>query len=190
VKEPAVGIDAPRLTHRNWPHPMKTRALFVLAVLVPLMAGGCKPKGKEITSLQRKEAANLVSEAQFALQLKDYARAEGLLAKAAALCPDNGRYWVDLGAMQVRQGKKDAARAAYKSGLAAYESDAGANPKDSKPVLLQVYVLGLLGRVDDARATLARAEKRFPDDRAVRAFVDGKQIDKMLADPRFKEIAL
>ncbi|MCX6955571.1 MAG: hypothetical protein NTV51_25785 [Verrucomicrobia bacterium] len=169
---------------------MKTPAFVVLAVLASLVAGGCKPKTKEITSLQRKEAASLVSEAQFALQLKDYARAEGLLAKAAALCPDNGRYWVDLGAMQVRQGKKEAARAAYKAGLAAYESDAGANPKESKAVLLQVYVLGLLGRVDDARAALKRAEKNFPEDRAVKAFVDGKQIDKMLADPRFKEIAL
>lgn len=169
---------------------MKTRVLVLLVLLAALVVGGCKPKPKPITSLQRKEAASLASEAQFAVQLKDYARAEGLMARAADLCPDNGRYWIDLGAMQVRQGKKDAARSAYKSGLAAYESDSGASPKDSKPVLLQVYVQALLGRVDDARETLKRAEKNFPDDRAVRAFVDGKQIDKMIADPRFKEIAL
>ncbi len=169
---------------------MKTRAFFIFAGLGLLLVGGCKPKGKEVTSLQRKEAATLVSEAQFAVQLKDYARAEGLLAKAADLTPDTGRYWVDLGAMRVRLGKKDLARAAYKAGLAAYEAAAKEDPKDPQPVLQQVYVLSLLGRVDDARAVLAKALKLFPDERSVKSFTEGKQIDKMVSDPRFKEIAL
>lgn len=167
---------------------MKTRAFFILVVLASLVAGGCK--AKEPTSLERKEAAALVSEAQFALQLKDYARAETLLAKAAALCPDTGKFWVDLGAMRVRLGKKDAARTAYTSGLGAYEEAAKAEPKDAKPLLQQIYVLALLGRTEDARAVLLRAQKKFPDDRAVRVFAEGKQIDKMTTDPRFKEIAL
>ena len=97
--------------------PMKTRVFFALAVLVVLGAAGCRPPPKEITSLQRKEAATLVSEAEFALQLKDLARAEGLLAKAADLCPDTGKYWVDLGSVRVRLGKKDAARTAYLAAL-------------------------------------------------------------------------
>lgn len=169
---------------------MKIPALSALAVVIALVAAGCKPKVKEITSLQRKEAATLVSEAQFALQLKDLPRAEGLLVKAVALCPDNGRYWTDLGSMQARQAKKDAARKSYESALAAYEAEAKANPKDVKPVMMQIYTQALLGRVDDARATLVRAQKNFPEERAVRAYVEGKQIDKMVADPRFKEIAL
>jgi len=168
----------------------KTRVFFVLATLVLLTAAGCKPKAKEITSLQRKEAASLVSEAQFALQLKDYARAEGLLTKAAALAPDTGKYWVDLGAMRVRLGQKDAARKAYETGVKVYEEAAKAEPKDAKPVLQQIYVLGLLGKVDAARAVLAKGQKLFPEDRAMRAFAEGKQIEKMIADPRFKEIAL
>lgn len=178
--------------------PMKMRCFFLLAVAVALLAGGCKPKSKEITSLQRKEAASVVSEAQFALQLKDLARAEGLLAKAAELCPDTGKYWVDLGSVRVRLGKKEAARTAYEGALKAYEADAAKTKEETKdrvggeagPALQQIYVLALLGRVDEARAVLAKAYKQFPENRAVRSFVEQKQIDKMIADPSFKLIAL
>ncbi len=174
---------------------MKTRVLYVLAVVALGVAGGCKPRPKEITSLQRKEAASLVSEAQFAQQLKDYARAEGLLAKSAELCPDTGKYWIDLGAVRMRLGKKDAARAAYQAGLKAYQSAAtevksGVASEAPAMTLQQVYVLALLGRVDEARAVLAKAQKQFPESRAVRSFAEGKQIDKMIADARFREIAL
>ena len=173
---------------------MKTRVFFTLAVVVLGGTPGCSPKAKEITSLQRKDAATLESEAQFALQLKDLARAEGLLVKAAELCPDTGKYWVDLGSIRVRLGKKDAARTAYLGALKAYEgaaanAKAGAAP-DPGPWLQQVYVLALLGRGDDARRVLAQAQKKFPESRAVRSFVEGKQIDKMIADPSFKLIAL
>ena len=174
---------------------MKTRVFFSLAVVVLCGTPGCSPKSKEITSLQRKEAATLDSEAQFALQLKDLARAEGLIAKAADLCPDTGKYWVDLGSIRVRLGKKDAARTAYQGALKAYEgaaANAGANAgaaPDPGPWLQQVYVLALLGRVDDARSVLARAQKKFPESRAVRSFAEGKQIDQMIADPSFKLIA-
>ncbi len=67
---------------------------------------------------------------------------------------------------------------------------AKADAKDPKPWLQQIYVLALLGRTEDARAVLAKTQKKFPDDRAVRVFSEGKQIDKMTADPRFKEIGL
>ena len=66
---------------------MMKRSLFFLAVALVLGATACKPKVKtsEITSLQRKEAATLVSEAEFAMQIRDLPRAEGLFAKATAL---------------------------------------------------------------------------------------------------------
>ena len=178
--------------------PMKMRCFSLLAVAVALLASGCKPKSKEITSLQRKEAAAVVSEAQFALQLKDLARAEGLLAKATELCPDTGKYWVDLGSVRVRLGKKEAARTAYQGALKAYEAGGSKSKEETKewvggeagPALQQIYVLSLLGRVDEARAVLAKAYKQFPENRAVRSFVEQKQIDKMIADPSFKLIAL
>jgi Flp pilus assembly protein TadD len=180
---------------------MKTRFTLGLLAAGWLFAVGCKPKPKEPSSLQRKEAATLVSEAQFALQLKDLTRAEGLLAKAVELSWDAGKVWVDLGSVRVRRGKKDAARTAYQAALKAYEDEA-AKPADAKdgagasagpdvgPWMQQVYVLALLGRVDDARAVLAKAQKKFPESRAVRAFAEQKQIDKMIADPAFKLIAL
>ena len=74
-----------------------TRVILIFASAALLLAAGCKPKTKAITSLERKEAANLVSEARFAITLRDDARAEGLLAQAAQLCPDTGDYWLNLG---------------------------------------------------------------------------------------------
>jgi len=168
---------------------MSRRPLIFAAAAALVFAGGCKPKAKEITSLQRKEAATLVSEALFALQLHDLPRAEGLYVQATALCPDEGKYWVDLGSLRVRLGHRDAARTAYKSALTAYET-LGADNKDPQPLLQQVYVLALMGRVDDAKAALAKVQKLFPDNRAVRGFTEGGQFEKMLADPRFREIAL
>ena len=168
---------------------MTRRLLTFAACAALLIAFGCKPRMREVTSLQRKEAATLVSEAQFAVQIRDLARAEGLYVKATALCPDDGKYWVDLGALRVRLGNRDAARTAYRSALSAYEA-AAADAKEPQAMLQQVYVLALLGRADDARAVLTKTQKKFPDNRAVRGFTDGGQFDRMIDDPRFKEIAL
>jgi len=162
---------------------------FLLALT--LVAGpGCKPKSAAITSLQRKEAANLVSEAQFAMSIRDYARAEGLLAKATALEFDNGNYWISLGSMRVRLGRKPEAKQAYESALGAFEAAYKLNPTFAQPHLQQVYALALLGRIDRARDTLIKIEKAHPGDASVRAFVQGKQLDAMLSSPMFKEIAL
>ncbi|MBI5768199.1 MAG: hypothetical protein HZA93_10415 [Verrucomicrobia bacterium] len=165
------------------------RVLFLIIAAMALSGSACsRSKSKEITSLQRKEAASLVSEAQFAVQMRDLPRAEGLYAKATALCPDDGKYWVDLGALRARMGNKRAARDAYQSALAAYETVK--EEEVAQALMQQVYVLALLGREKDARAVLAKAQKKFPDHRAVKGFSAGGQFEKMLADPRFKEIAL
>ena len=168
---------------------MKLTRIFLMAATILALVSGCSAKKKEITTLQRKEAANLVSEAQFALTLRDYARAEGLLAKAAELCPDTGEYWMNLGSARMRLGQRDAAKKAYQSGLAAYEQEAAQNKADPQPALQQVTALALLGRVDDARALLEKIPSQFPDNRTIRAAVDNKMLDRMLADPKFKEVA-
>ena len=170
---------------------MTLSGIFLFAVGATLVfAGGCSRRSKEITSLQRKEAAQAVSEAQFALTLRDYARAEAELAKAVAACPDSGDYWVSLGSVRVRLGQRDGAKAAYKSALAAYEDAAARNARDEQAMVQQVTVLALLGRVDDARALLAKLPGRFPESRNIRVFLERKQLDAMLADPKFKEISL
>jgi len=166
------------------------RALLILSAVLLLVVAGCKPRAKEITSLQRKEAAALVSEADFAVTLRDQARAEGLYAKAAALCPDNGDYWIFLGSTRVRLGRRDDARAAYQRALGAYEDAAARDPQDAQSAIQQVYVLALLGRVDDARARLGKLSAKYPDNPSVRSFVETKQLDRLLATPQFKQLAL
>jgi len=162
-----------------------------LASLLLLAAAGCgrRPKA-EITSLQRKEAANFVSEAEFALTLRDFARAEGLYAKAAAECSDTGEYWLALGSTRMRLGQRGGAKSAYQSAYDAFDDQAAKDRNDPQPVLQQVTVLALLGRVDDARALIAKLPERFPTNPTLRGYVDGKQLDRLLADPKFKEVAL
>lgn len=174
---------------------MKAAALPIALVALVLAGVGCGKRtdaagGNGITELQRKEAAHLDSEAQFAVTMRQWDRAEGLYARAAQLCPDTGAYWVSLGAMRVRLGKRDAAKEAYRSALKAFETEAEKEKTDVEPWLKQVEVLALLGRADDGRALLDKMAKRFPNDRAVRAFVENKGFDRMVADPVFKQSAL
>jgi Flp pilus assembly protein TadD len=167
------------------------KVIPLLLVLTALfVTAGCKPKAREVSEPHRKEAANLVSEAQFALTLRDFARAEPLFDKATKLCPDTGEYWINLGVTRRRLGNKSGAKSAYEGALNAYREARDYNPKQSEPYLQEVYVLALLGRVDDARQALQKAQKNFPDDRAVRAFSDNKQLDRIIADPTFKDIGL
>ena len=169
-----------------------TKRLLTFAASAALLLGpGCRPRTKEVTSLQRREAASLASEAQFALSVRDLARAEKALAGATALCPDTGDYWLELGRCRVRLGNRAGAKEAYKSALRAYEDAAARAAANRGPTLLrQIYVLALLGRVDEARALLAKAQKYLPEDRDVRAFAEGRQLEELLASPAFKEAAL
>jgi TolA-binding protein len=167
---------------------MKLACTCAMLAVALLATAGCSPK--EITPLDRKQAANFSSEGDFAVTLRDFTRAENLYAQATKLCPDAGAYWVRLGSTRVRMGQKDAARTAYKQALKAFGDAADANKGNSDPALQQVYVLALLGRTDDARALLNKLSSRYPDSREVRAFVAGGQLDRLMADPQFKLIAL
>ena len=169
-----------------------SRAVTVrLFAAVFVFAAGCsKPKPKTVTSLQRKEAANLVSEANFAMTLRDYARAEPLFAQAAKLCPDDGDYWVNLGVARRRRGDGAGAKDAYASALSAYRDAAELNPQEPERRLQEIYVLALLGRVDDARAVLEKARQKNPKNLSLRQFAESRQLEQMLVDPGFKEIAL
>lgn len=169
---------------------MNSPCLVLLAILSVACLAGCKPHPKSVTDLQRKEAAHADSEAQFAVTLRQWERAEGLYAKAAELCPDTGQYWLNLGAARVRLGKRDAAKTAYRNGLKAFEDEASAHSTDLEPWLKQVETLALLGRVDEGRALLEKVSKRFPNERTLRAYLEDKSFDGMLADPAFKESAL
>ena len=151
---------------------------------------GCGAKKSKITDLQRKEAAHLASEADFAINLRDWPRAEGLLTKAVKVCPDTGNYWLSLGTARIRAGNKSGAKEAYQGALKAFADEAGADKNDPEPWLRQAYVLALLGKTEDGRALLEKAAKKFPSDRSVRSFVENKQFDKLIAQPDFKQNAL
>jgi TolA-binding protein len=112
--------------------------------------------------------------------------------KAVQIVPDSGLYWTMLGSMRARLANKSGAKDAYQSGLKAYQAEAAtdAGQKEPDPWLKQIQVLALLGRVDEARAMVDKVAKRFPDNRAVRGFVEGKYLDKMLVDPMFKQGAI
>lgn len=160
----------------------------MLAALVLSSLTGCGRK--EITALQRKEAANLASEAQFASTVRDFARAEGLYTKAAELCPDNGEYWVVLGVTRKRLKDNSGAKKAYEKAVDAYGDAYKADDKHPEVLLHKAYVQALLGKFDDARSTLEKARKNHPDNRDIKGFVETKQLDKLINDPSFKELAI
>lgn len=167
---------------------MKLLCSCVLVIAVWLVPTGCARK--QITDVDRKKAAVLVSEAEFAVTVREYPRAEGLLVQATTLCPDDGAYWLSLGSTRMRLGRRDGARTAYKRALDAFADDARQHKSSTAPGLQQVMVLALLGRVEDARAFQAKLLKQYPDDPDVRQFVGEKRLDQMLNDPQYKQLAL
>ncbi|MEO7412563.1 MAG: tetratricopeptide repeat protein [Opitutaceae bacterium] len=173
---------------------MKPIVLIFIGAALLVSGVGCGRKTsaskKEITSLQRKEAATLVAEAEFAMNVRDLARAEKLLTKVVELSPDIGDYWIGLGSVRKRLGDRDGAKRAYQSALEGQEEAAKADKKNTAALLEQVRILALLGRVDDARKALEKAQKNFPEDSAIRTYIKERELDDMLADPTFKDIAL
>ncbi len=168
---------------------MSRPILTLVAVLLLVTACAKKSPAPEITALQRKEAANLVSEAQFAITLRNLPEAEQLLAKAAALCPDNGGYWLDLGSIRRRQDKRDSARQAYTEAAKAYAAAYKADGKNPQPLLQQIYVESLLGNTKAAQALLKQARTAHPDHPSVKNLTP-ENFEKVLADPNFKALAL
>lgn len=164
--------------------------LVLFATLAVLAVGGCKPKAADISPLQRKQAASLVSEAQFAMTMRDHARAEPLFAEAAKLCPDEGEYWLGLGVTRRRLGNVSGAKDAYEKARSAYSDAYALDPNRTDALLQEMYVLALLGRPDDATKRLEKAQKKDPSNARLKSFTEEKQIEKLLAEPSFKEISL
>jgi tetratricopeptide (TPR) repeat protein len=164
---------------------MTPRVALLLAAALTL--SGCHRK--EITKLERDQAADMVSEAEFAVTLKEWSRAEGLYANAVKLCPDVGDTWVNLGIVRMRQNDRGGARSAYKSALSAYKDEVALDPTHTMAVLHRAYVLVILGREDEARSVIEKAREGNPDDRTLRSFVENRGMEKMLADPGLKSLS-
>jgi Flp pilus assembly protein TadD len=164
---------------------MRYRPALVVAAVLAL--AGCR--AKEITQLERDEAANDVSDADFAVTIKDWGRAEAMYTKAAKLCPDEADVWMNVGIVRMRLHNPGDARTAYKAALSAYRDKLKAAPAESVNILRIAYVLIVLGRPDEARSLIADSVQKYPDDRRLREFSDSKAIDKMLADSGVKAIS-
>lgn len=169
---------------------MKTKRIGIVAVASAVLALtlGCSQR-KEVTERDRKEAAYLASEAQFAVSIQEWSRAEGLLAKAVKVAP-TGDYWLSLGATRIRLKNRAGAKDAYQAALKTYAFDAARNNPVAEPWLKQAYVLALLGRQDESRAMLAKAAKLFPKDGNVRMLTNAKEFEKMVSSKNFKDMAL
>jgi Flp pilus assembly protein TadD len=164
---------------------MTLRLPLVLAAVV--LIAGCRQR--ESTTLERQEAANVISEAEFAVTMKEWPRAEGLYVHATELCPDQGQTWIGLGVVRMRQHNPDGAKSAYKSALSAYKEEFRRNPANTGLVASVASVMVILGRADDARAFVEKARANNPDDRFLRNFVEMKGVDKIIADPGVKEVS-
>ena len=166
-----------------------SRLLPALLLILSFTVSACSKKTPEITSLHRKEAASLVSEAEFALAMRDRARAEELLTKATALCPDNGAYWLDLGSIRRGLENTEGARQAYTAAAKAYADAYKADRKELQPLLQQIYVEALLGNMKVAQKLLKQAVADHPDNPAAKKLTT-EWLDAMLADANFKALAL
>jgi tetratricopeptide (TPR) repeat protein len=176
---------------------MKSALIYTLAAACLLLAACSKaPADKakagqpqEVPKLVAAEAANLASDASFAIQIRDYARAEKSLARAVELRPDIPDWWLSLGSACKRQSKIGDARSAYKKALALYEKRYAATA-DVADVQQQLIMLVLLGREDEARKLLERSRQKQPDQPVLKRMSEGKIVDQLLGDPNIQQLKL
>lgn len=163
-------------------------------LLVALSIAGLAGCGENPAEQARRarEAELLAAEAAFAINLRDWPRAEQTLARATELDPGRADLWLSLGSTRVRAGRTTEARQAYLQALRHFEraGDAAAAKIDPGPALEQVRVLALLGRIPEARTLAAEMPRRFPAHPRVRAFSESGGLDQLVQDPAFREIAL
>lgn len=162
--------------------------LLSLVLVSTVLLAGCGRK-VEVTPLQRKQAAALVSEAEFALTVRDFARAEKLLVEATDIVSDNGGYWVMLGNLAKRNRHHDLAKKAYTAGSKAFAAAYKAESTSGMLLMRQMYCEALLGHHDQAKMIIQQARAKHPTEPEIKAF-DDAAYDRMLANPNFKELAL
>ena len=180
-------VPKPFGTSRSGIVPMKRFALVLLGLGLPWWSG-CKPK-PAVTSLQRKQAVSLASEADFAVVMKNLPKAEALYRQALELGPDMPVHWQNLGVIQRRQGNVKGARTSYERALALH-ADEYKTGRKTESLVQQVWLLSLLGRHADAEKLIKRAQADHPNDPVIRQLADPRQLEAMRRSPDFQAIAL
>jgi len=165
------------------------RLLSVLVCAVVLVAAGCSKKSKEVPEIVKKEAATLLSEAQFAMSIREYSRAEELITRALKLREDVPEYWVSLGMARRKQDNTGGARKAYNEAL---ELHTDRYKEENKPEELaqQAFVLALLGKTDEALKLLEKGLKDHPDSALMKKMADPRGLPRTFQTAEFKALAL
>ncbi|MDF3058336.1 MAG: hypothetical protein K0R17_2551 [Rariglobus sp.] len=166
-----------------------TRLFFVLACAAALLASGCSKQPKEVPEVAKKEAAALVSEAQFAMSIREYSRAEELIQRALKLHDDMPEYWVSLGMALRKQENKDGARKAYQKALGLHEDRYEAD-KRPEELAQQAFVLALLGKTDEALKLLEKSVKEHPDSAELKKQAGPRGFPRTFQTAEFKALAL
>lgn len=165
------------------------RLFIVLACAVLLFAAGCSKKPKEVPEVDKREAASLASEAQFAMQIREYSRAEELFQRALKLHGDVPEYWVSLGMARRKQDNLDGAREAYKKALGLHADLYKADPQPEQ-LAQQAFVLALLGRTGDALKLLEKGLKDHPDSAVMKKMADPRGLPRTFQTPDFRALAI
>ena len=161
--------------------------LIALACLAVALAGGCSKK--EVPESVRLEAAALVSEAQFAMQIREHSRAEELIDRALKLHEDMPEYWVSLGMARRKQDNTAGARKAYETALELHR-DRYEEEKKPEELAQQAFVLALLGKADEAVKVLEKGLKEHPDSSMLKKMADPRGLPRTFQTPEFKALAL
>jgi tetratricopeptide (TPR) repeat protein len=109
-------------------------------------------------------AKQLGSDAQAALDAKEYAAARQAAGEAVLLNPQYEEAWIAYGMASLRLDKPDRAREAYSRALALHQAREGRGPRNPEEAYEEIYLLSLLRRDADAVELLRRARQEFPND--------------------------
>jgi len=165
------------------------RLLFCVACACFLCVTGCSKKHQEVPVAVKAEAASLISEAQFAMQIREFSRAEELIQRAIKLRDDVPEYWATLGMAQRKQDNREGARQAYKKALSLHV-DRYKESRQPDELAQQAFVLGLLGRTDEALKLLEQGLKDYPDSSAMKEMADPRGLPRTFQTAEFKALAL
>lgn len=172
-------------------------AHVILIALAALVLAGCGDRGPKRTPGQPRavsatvaaQADEAASDATFALQVQDYARAVQSLKKSLGFRDDIPDRWEALAYAYKHLDRKSDARDAYNRALKLWKQYYS-ETKDPGDGMRELYVLVYLGRADDARALAKKLAEANPNNTDVQNFYQNKGVDAMLADPNVQDRSL
>lgn len=172
-------------------------AHVILMALAALVFAGCGNRGPKRTPGQPRavsatiaaQADEAASDATFALQIQDYARAAQSLKKSLGFRDDIPDRWEALAYAYKHLNQTSDARDAYRRALKLWKQYYS-ETKDPGDGMHELYVLIYLGRADEARALAKTLAKANPNNTDVQNFYQNKGVDAMLADPTVQDRSL